>query len=103
MAKHRGYVFKPTTQDLTYSAQLQEWADYYAVELKWAESSLQTNGVTEWYAYPLIQGYHYDKFQGKATNLRTARQISAQMIIESPGTLDTARTRPPPAIIPRVL
>ncbi|CAE6418689.1 unnamed protein product [Rhizoctonia solani] len=99
MPKHTEYIFKTPVGDLTYSAQLQEWANHYAVNLGWVENCVQINGTTEWRVYPTIQGHHFEQFQGKAGGTRAARQNSAQMIIKSPGTLDNAKTlKPSPPI-----
>ncbi|KAG8763966.1 hypothetical protein FRC11_007647 [Ceratobasidium sp. 423] len=102
MARHTPYTFKPPTRDLTYSAQLQEWADYYSVNLRWGDRSVQTRGVTEWSTYPVIQGNHLNGFVGKGTALRTARQAAAELIIQSKGALDMAKTLPRPITISRI-
>ncbi|CAE6442695.1 unnamed protein product [Rhizoctonia solani] len=99
MARHTAYIFKTPTRDLTHAAQLQEWADYYKVELRWEDRSVQTRGVAEWSTYPVIQEYHFNQFVGKGTTLRAARQVAAEFIIQSNGTLDTAMTLPRPTTI----
>ncbi|KAG9123337.1 hypothetical protein FRC07_015069 [Ceratobasidium sp. 392] len=47
------FEFKPFTSDLTPHAQLQEWADYYHVDLRWEENKTQEQGITEWTSYPI--------------------------------------------------
>ncbi|EUC55317.1 hypothetical protein RSOL_108330, partial [Rhizoctonia solani AG-3 Rhs1AP] len=92
MPRRTEYIFQTPTSDLTYLAQLQEWADFYSVQLTWVDTSVQTDGKTVWQSYPVIQGYAYAPFTGKGPGLRTARQVAAELIVKSPGTLNVAKT-----------
>ncbi|CEL58935.1 hypothetical protein RSOLAG1IB_08956 [Rhizoctonia solani AG-1 IB] len=99
MPRSADYTFREPTKELTYSAQMQEWADFYHVELTWVDANVQTNGITEWHTYPCINGHEYPDFVAAGKSLRDARQRAAALIITSPGKLEFARTQPvPPAI-----
>ncbi|CAE6460709.1 unnamed protein product [Rhizoctonia solani] len=88
------YTFREPTKDLTYSAQLHEWADLHRVKLNWIDSGVQMNGIAEWSTYPCIKGHEYPDFVALGKSLRDARQLASQLIINSPGKLEFARTRP---------
>ncbi|KAG9089577.1 hypothetical protein FS749_001227 [Ceratobasidium sp. UAMH 11750] len=85
------FRFKPFTSNLTPHAQLQEWADYYHVKLGWGETKSQTQGITEWTSYPIIQGKHYCTFEGTGGSQKCSRAAAAELIIACPGTLDAAK------------
>ncbi|KAG8711297.1 hypothetical protein FRC08_016064 [Ceratobasidium sp. 394] len=85
------FRFKPFTNDSTPHAQLQEWADYYHVELRWEEIKTQEQGTTEWTSYPIIQGKHYSSFTGSGKAQKFSRAAAAEQIIACPGVLDAAR------------
>ncbi|CAE6432113.1 unnamed protein product [Rhizoctonia solani] len=99
MSKQAEYIFRTPTSDLTYLAQLQEWADFYSVKLTWADIDVQTDGKTLWSSHPIIQGHSYASFVGQGTSLRAARQVAAGLIVKSPGTLNIAKTLSLPPVI----
>ncbi|KAG9089576.1 hypothetical protein FS749_001226 [Ceratobasidium sp. UAMH 11750] len=86
------FRFRPFTNDSTPHAQLQEWADYYHIELKWEETKTQEQGITEWTSYPIIQGKHYSAFKGTGKAQKLSRAAAAEQIIAYPRALDAART-----------
>ncbi|KAG9123338.1 hypothetical protein FRC07_015070 [Ceratobasidium sp. 392] len=101
------FQFKPFTNDLTPHAQLQEWADYYHIDLKWAENKTQKKGITEWSSYPIsthslafyrcrgtpttlhepVQKKHYSNFVGIGGAQKHSRAAAAELIIACPTTL----------------
>ncbi|KAG8775131.1 hypothetical protein FRC12_001658 [Ceratobasidium sp. 428] len=87
------FRFKPFTNNSPAHAQLQEWADYYHVKLGWEDKKTQTQGVTKWNSYPIIQGRHYSEFTGIGKTQGYSHAAAAERIMTSPGVLDTARTR----------
>ncbi|GAB1526548.1 hypothetical protein RhiTH_009715 [Rhizoctonia solani] len=99
MPRRAEYEFKQPTKELTYCAQLQEWADFYKVKLNWVDADVQTNGTTEWRSYPCIKEYGYPEFTAPGKSLRDARQLASQQIIDSPGKLEFAKNRPAPPTI----
>ncbi|KAG8780105.1 hypothetical protein FRC12_023445, partial [Ceratobasidium sp. 428] len=87
------FQFKTFTDSVTPHGQLQEWAEHYGLKLTWDEKKSQTNGITEWASYPIIQGHHYSGFAGSGLNTRTSRKKAAESIIGSKGILDEAKAR----------
>ncbi|KAG9096043.1 hypothetical protein FRC06_009132, partial [Ceratobasidium sp. 370] len=89
-------VFKPFLAGVT---QLQEWANYYGVELIYRT---ETKGATQWDCFPistlvtyetipscwLVQGIRYPKYTGHGPDLRSAMNQAAEKIIRS-GVLDS--------------
>ncbi|KAG8780106.1 hypothetical protein FRC12_023446 [Ceratobasidium sp. 428] len=85
------FEFKPFTNESTAHGQLQEWADYYHVNLNWKDVAVQTQGVTECTSYPIIQGLHYHEFVGIGGTRKVSRVSAAKRIITCPGALDMAK------------
>ncbi|KAG8707054.1 hypothetical protein FRC09_002062 [Ceratobasidium sp. 395] len=75
------FKFKPCADDLTPHGQLQEWADYFHVDLKWKDDKTPKQGVTEWSSYPIIQGVHYQEFVGVGGALMFSRAAATERII----------------------
>ncbi|QRW23542.1 hypothetical protein RhiXN_08578 [Rhizoctonia solani] len=92
MPRRAEYEFKQPTKELTYCAQLQEWADFYKVKLNWVDADVQT-------MEPQIKEYGYPEFTAPGKSLRDARQLASQQIIDSPGKLEFAKNRPAPPTI----
>ncbi|KAG9120776.1 hypothetical protein FRC07_003594 [Ceratobasidium sp. 392] len=84
------FKFRSFTADSTPHAQLQEWADYYHVDLRWGENKTQKQGITEWTSYPIIQGKHYTGFTGVGAKQKYSRAIAAESIIACLETLNAA-------------
>lgn len=103
-----GFEFKPFTRELPPHAQLQEWADYHHIKLRWKDERTQTNGLTEWTSYPIsmwnvcdwytswlilcstylsVQGIPYSDFVGDGPEKGHARRIAAAHIIACSNTL----------------
>ncbi|KAB5591207.1 hypothetical protein CTheo_5352 [Ceratobasidium theobromae] len=102
MRRKNNFTFTTPTKDRNCLAQLREWADYYHIDLTWEDSSTQRRGTTKWTSYAIIQGHAYNdpEFIGVGEDLSTAHGHAAEALINSPGTLDAARSRALPPIIP---
>ncbi|KAG8775129.1 hypothetical protein FRC12_001656 [Ceratobasidium sp. 428] len=92
------FQFKPFTDDSPAHSQLQEWADYYGVELGWEDIKGQNGGITEWTSYPIIQKHHYSEYVGSGSATRKSHKQAAELIVKSKGILDEARKRKIPVI-----
>ncbi|KAG8704710.1 hypothetical protein FRC09_003370 [Ceratobasidium sp. 395] len=81
------FRLKPFASNSPAHAQLQEWADYYHVKLGWEDKKAQTQGITKWTSYPIIQGRHYSEFAGVGQSQKHSHAAAAERIMTSLGTL----------------
>ncbi|KAG8727796.1 hypothetical protein FRC12_022219 [Ceratobasidium sp. 428] len=76
--------FTQPTGDRTYSAQLQEWSDYYKMGLKWYKTTDSLpNGSRVNKRVPEIKGQVYDRFSASASDMKDAKNKSAGLAIGS--------------------
>ncbi|KAG8711295.1 hypothetical protein FRC08_016062 [Ceratobasidium sp. 394] len=87
------FIFKAFVGNQSPYSQLQEWANYYRIELVWVLTHTNMKGSSEWTHYPVIKGHHYSRYLGQGSTLRDSQNRAAKMIIES-GILEEARKRP---------